>query len=137
MAETPVASTATEASSVGSSLEHRHASWLELFYDLVYVVAVAFLAAGLSRDISLTGFAIFVALFIPVWWSWAGQTIFASRFGRDTTFQRSMMLLQMVGAAAMAIQMIPEAVPHLRRPTRSVGVLSGEAPRGPTLHSGR
>ncbi len=108
MAETPVASTVNDASSTVATAERRHASWLELFYDLIYVVAVAFLAARLGRDISLTGFAIFVALFIPVWWSWAGQTIFASRFGRDTTFQRSLMLLQMVGAAAMAIQ-IPGA----------------------------
>lgn len=108
MAETPVASTVSDASATVATTEHRHASWLELFHDLVYVVAVAFLAARLSLDISLTGFAIFVGLFIPVWWSWAGQTIFASRFGRDTPFQRSMVLLQMVGAAAMAIQ-IPSA----------------------------
>ena len=108
MAETPVASTVIDAPSTVATAERRHASWLELFYDLIYVVAVAFLAARLSRDISLTGFAIFVALFVPVWWSWAGQTIFASRFGRDTPFQRSMVLLQMVGAAAMAIQ-IPTA----------------------------
>ncbi|MFQ5919796.1 MAG: low temperature requirement protein A [Thermoplasmata archaeon] len=108
MTESAAASAATDAPSAVSTLEHRHASWLELFYDLVYVVAVAFLAAGLSQGISLTGFAVFVGLFIPVWWSWAGQTIFASRFGRDTTFQRSLVLLQMVGAAAMAIQ-IPGA----------------------------
>ncbi|MFQ5553166.1 MAG: low temperature requirement protein A, partial [Thermoplasmata archaeon] len=108
MAETPtVPSEGTFPADIATP-DQRHASWLELFYDLVYVVAVAFLAARLSQDISLTGFAIFVGLFIPVWWSWAGQTIFASRFGRDTPFQRAMMLLQMVAAAAMAIQ-IPQA----------------------------
>ncbi|MEE9174087.1 MAG: low temperature requirement protein A [Thermoplasmata archaeon] len=108
MAETPTVESLGDPVANPATIEHRHASWLELFYDLVYVVAVAFLASRLSRDISLTGFAVFAGLFIPVWWSWAGQTIFASRFGRDTPFQRSMMLLQMVGAAAMAIQ-IPAA----------------------------
>ncbi|MFQ6012834.1 MAG: low temperature requirement protein A [Thermoplasmata archaeon] len=108
MAEDPLGEPVAAPVTRGALGEHRHASWLELFYDLVYVVAVAFLAARLSLDISLVGFAVFVGLFIPVWWSWAGQTNFASRFGRDTPFQRGMVLLQMLGAAAMAIQ-IPGA----------------------------
>jgi low temperature requirement protein LtrA len=43
--------------------DERHASWLELFFDLVFVVAVAELAQELARDHSLAGFAIFAGLF--------------------------------------------------------------------------
>lgn len=89
----------------GSPTEARHATWLELFYDLVYVVAVAVLAHQLSDDVSIRGLAVFVGLFTPVWWSWAGYTIFATRFGKDDTFLRGMILLQMLASAAMAVQL--------------------------------
>lgn len=36
------------------SEEHRHATWLELFYDLVFVVAVSQVAHYLSNDVSLS-----------------------------------------------------------------------------------
>ena len=48
--------------------EHRNATWLEHFYDLVYVVAVFQLAHNLSENVSLTGFLGFVVLFLPIWW---------------------------------------------------------------------
>ena len=34
--------------------KERHASWLELFYDLVFAVAIAQLGQILSHDISIT-----------------------------------------------------------------------------------
>ena len=89
----------------GSPTEARHATWLELFYDLVYVVAIAVLAHQLSDDVSIQGLAVFVGLFTPVWWSWAGYTIFATRFGKDDNFLRGMILLQMLASAAMAVQL--------------------------------
>jgi low temperature requirement protein LtrA len=52
--------------------DERHASWLGLFFDLVFVVAVAELAQELARDHSLGGFAIFAGLFLPVFIAWAG-----------------------------------------------------------------
>jgi len=45
----------------------RHATWLELFFDLVMVVAVAELAHVLHDDLSLAGAATYVGLFVPVW----------------------------------------------------------------------
>ncbi len=89
----------------GSPTDQRHATWLELFYDLVYVVAVANLAGQLGRNVSLEGLAVFAGLFLPVWWSWAGHTIFATRFGRDDNLERGLTLLQMLAAAAMAMQL--------------------------------
>jgi Bacterial low temperature requirement A protein (LtrA) len=50
--------------------DERRASWLELFFDLVFVVAVAQLAQELVRDHSLGGFAIFAGLFLPVFIAW-------------------------------------------------------------------
>ena len=39
-------------------MEERHASWLELFFDLVFVVAIAELSLELVRAPSLGGFGI-------------------------------------------------------------------------------
>ena len=47
--------------------EERHASWLELFFGLVFVVAITHLSHVLVLDHSAGGFLRFVALFIPAW----------------------------------------------------------------------
>jgi low temperature requirement protein LtrA len=47
----------------------RRASRLELFFDLCFVVAVGAVAHTLHDKPTITGSALFVALFIPVWWS--------------------------------------------------------------------
>ncbi|MEH1843657.1 MAG: low temperature requirement protein A [Nostoc sp.] len=83
--------------------EERRATWLELFYDLVFVVAVSQLAHNLNEDISLSGLFGFVVLFIPVWWSWIGTTFYANRFDSDDVGHRLLIGIQMLTAAAMAI----------------------------------
>lgn len=83
--------------------EPRHATWLELFYDLVFVVAVSQLAHNLSGDISITGFLGFVVLFIPVWWAWIGATLYANRFDVDDIGHRLLTGIQMLAIAAMAV----------------------------------
>lgn len=79
----------------------RHATWLELFYDLVFVVAVSQLAHNLSKDVSLTGFLSFAALFVPVWWAWIGTTFYANRFDSDDVLRRLLMGLQMLAIASL------------------------------------
>jgi low temperature requirement protein LtrA len=83
--------------------EERHATWLELFYDLVFVVTISQLSHYLLHEISLSNFFGFLFLFIPVWWSWIGTTFFATRFYSDDLGHRLLLLLQMGGAGAMAI----------------------------------
>jgi low temperature requirement protein LtrA len=82
---------------------NRHATWLELFYDLVFAVVIFQLGHNLEEDFSLYGFLGFLALFVPVWWSWTGAAFYASRFDTDDLGHRILVLLQMVGAAAMAV----------------------------------
>jgi low temperature requirement protein LtrA len=85
------------------SKAERRATWLELFYDLVFVVAIAQLAHKLNEDVSLLGFFSFVALFIPVWWSWVGAAFYANRFDTDDIAHRLLTALQMLAVAALAI----------------------------------
>jgi low temperature requirement protein LtrA len=81
----------------------RHATWLELFYDLIFVVVISQLAHNLDLDFSFYGFLSFLALFVPVWWSWTGAAFFATRFDTDDLGHRLQTLLQMIGAAALAV----------------------------------
>ena len=86
----------------------RSASWLELFFDLVFVVAIAQLAISFGGDLSAGGFLRFLLLFVPVWWAWTGYTMYADRFDTDDVGFRAMMLAGMLAVAALAVG-IPEA----------------------------
>jgi low temperature requirement protein LtrA len=88
--------------------DDRRATWLELFFDLVFVVAVAQLSIALSADKSLEGFLIFSGLFVPVWWAWVGYTFYADRFDTDDVVHRVLMLAGMFAVGALA-SVIPEA----------------------------
>jgi low temperature requirement protein LtrA len=88
--------------------DERHATWLELFFDLVFVVAIAQLADGLAADPSLHGFLIFAGLFVAVWWAWVGYTFYADRFDTDDPPHRVLMLVGMFMVAVLA-SVIPEA----------------------------
>jgi len=88
-----------------SGAEDRSATWLELFYDLVFVVAVAALGHRLLVDHSLQGVVVFAALFVPLWWSWASYTFYADRYDTDDLGQRLLAVAQMVAIALMAASM--------------------------------
>jgi low temperature requirement protein LtrA len=82
--------------------ETRHSTWLELFFDLVFVVAVAQLGLELSHDVSAEGFGWFLVYFVPVWWAWMGFTFYANRFDTDDLPYRLLVFLAMLGVAALA-----------------------------------
>jgi low temperature requirement protein LtrA len=81
----------------------RHATWLELFFDLVFVAAIAQVATHLHDDYSLTGVVRFSLLFLLIWWAWLGHTTYSTRFDTDDAVQRGLTGLQMFLAIVMAI----------------------------------
>ena len=88
----------------GTDEKERHATWLELFYDLVLVVAVSQVAHVLSLDHSPKGVAVAMGLFMPVGWVWAGHTVYAARFDTDDLVYRLLTLLQMFAVMGMAVE---------------------------------
>jgi low temperature requirement protein LtrA len=88
--------------------DERHATWLELFFDLVFVVAIAQLADGLAEDPSVHGFLVFAGLFVAVWWAWVGYTFYADRFDTDDPPHRVLMIVGMFTVAVLA-SVIPDA----------------------------
>ena len=80
----------------------RSATWLELFFDLIFVVAIAQLAHNFESDFSLMGLVKLGILFIPVWWCWIGATFYDTRFDNDGLVDRLITLMQMAIAASLA-----------------------------------
>ncbi|HSO25181.1 MAG TPA: low temperature requirement protein A [Methanobacteriaceae archaeon] len=83
--------------------EERHAEWLELLYDLVFVAAISILALNLSADYSFYGLLKSIPLFFVIWWAWVGHTFFLTRFGTDDLLNRFLTMLQMIAVAALAV----------------------------------
>jgi low temperature requirement protein LtrA len=81
----------------------RRVTWLELFFDLVFVAAVAQVGTHLRDDYSVAGLLRFSLLFVLIWWAWLGHTSFSTRFDTDDLVQRGLTWLQMFLVAVMAI----------------------------------
>jgi low temperature requirement protein LtrA len=83
--------------------EERRVTFLELFYDLVYVVIIAELSHALAGNISLAGIGSFVFLFSIVWWAWFNGAMYHDLHGNNDIRTRVFTFLQMLTVAAMAI----------------------------------
>ena len=82
--------------------EERKSTWLELFFDLCFVVAVAALARGLHDEPNLEGMLRFLGLFVPVWWSWMIFTWYATSFDNDDVPYRVTLLVAMLAILGLA-----------------------------------
>jgi low temperature requirement protein LtrA len=91
------------------SYKEHHVTWLENFYDLIVAIIVYQLSRDLNQDVSIYGFLGFVALFIPVCWSWIGVTFYSTRFETDDLIHRLLMLLQIGAAVFMAVS-VPDGL---------------------------
>jgi low temperature requirement protein LtrA len=81
---------------------HRRVTWLELFFDLIFVAAVAEVGGPLARDYSPAGLVRYSFLFVLIWWAWSGHTLYCTRFDHDDAVQRCLILVQCFLAAVMA-----------------------------------
>jgi low temperature requirement protein LtrA len=83
--------------------EERTVTFLELFYDLVYVVVIAELSHGLAGHIGLQGLLEFAMLFVLVWFAWLNGAIYHDLHGNNDIRTRVFTFLQMFTVAAMAV----------------------------------
>jgi len=80
----------------------RRVTWVELFFDLVFVAAVAQVGTPLAEDYTLAGLGRYAFLLAVIWWAWNGYAMYATRFDGDDRLQRSLTLVQMVAVIFMA-----------------------------------
>jgi low temperature requirement protein LtrA len=81
----------------------RHATWLELFFDLVFVISIAEVVHTLEDYRTLADFLGTAGLFVAVWWAWVGYTVYADRFDTDDLLHRVLVLAGMLAVIAMAL----------------------------------
>ncbi|MEM9555620.1 MAG: low temperature requirement protein A [Acidobacteriota bacterium] len=98
---------------------HRHATWLELFFDLVFVAAISVVTHQLAHlhdghlDSRLV--MMFPVAFVPVWWIWSTHTLFANRFDTDGPGHRVATLVLMFLITAMASSLGENLFEHYGR----------------------
>jgi len=78
-------------------------SWLELFFDLVFVSAFDRLSQRLAAHPTLPSFGVYVLIFLALWWAWLGNTNFAARYGNSCRAYRWGTLAQMLALAALTV----------------------------------
>jgi low temperature requirement protein LtrA len=102
---------------------HRQASWLELFFDLAFVVAVAQAATQLEHAFAdghpPSGILSYAVVFAAVWWAWVAFTWFANVFDTDDVPYRVLMFVMIGGSLGLAA-----GVPQMTQLDFRVGVLS-------------
>ncbi|MCB0495657.1 MAG: low temperature requirement protein A [Cyclobacteriaceae bacterium] len=86
-----------------TDFEDRKVSWLELFYDLVYVIAIAKITHHLSEDLSLNNLFVFVYFFVMIFWGWLNGSLYHDLHGTTGIRTRLMTLWQILIVAALVI----------------------------------
>jgi low temperature requirement protein LtrA len=81
----------------------RSVSFLELFYDLVYVVVIAQAARHLAADISLGAAVEFAVVFGLIWLAWINGTLYYELHGREDGRTRTFVFLQMAILVLLAV----------------------------------
>lgn len=86
--------------------QHRAASPLELFFDLVFVVAVSLSSQQLHHMESHghlgAGVGSYLMLFFAIWWAWMNFTWFGTSFAVDDWAYRVTTIVQMAGVLVLA-----------------------------------
>ena len=81
----------------------RTVSFLELFYDLVYVVVIARAAHTLAEHLDWQGVLDFAAVFGLIWIAWINGTLYYDLHGRQDLRTRVFVFFQMLLLALMAV----------------------------------
>jgi low temperature requirement protein LtrA len=87
---------------------HAPVTYLELFFDLVYVFAITQLSHFLLKHLDLAGFFEGIILFLAVWWAWMYTTWAANWADPEKLAVRLMLLVAMLLGMVMAVA-IPDA----------------------------
>ena len=83
----------------------KHVSFVELYLDLVFVLAVGELAHLILDDPRFRMAVITFGLFTALWWTWIGFTVLYNRFGNEDEWLRVLFLTASapIGVAAVAV----------------------------------
>src|SRR5688500_15239626 len=81
----------------------RAVSFLELFYDLMYVAVVSQAAHHLADHVSFRGASEFAVVFALIWFAWVNGSLYLELHGREDGRTRTVVFLQMGVLAVLAL----------------------------------
>ena len=87
----------------GEPIAGRTVSFLELFYDLVYVAVVSEAAHHLADHVSLRSVAEFAVVFVLIWVGWVNGTLYLELHGREDGRTRTVVFVQMGVLVLLAV----------------------------------
>jgi low temperature requirement protein LtrA len=87
----------------GEPITGRSVSFLELFYDLVYVAVVSQAAHHLADHVSPRGVGEFAVVFALIWVGWINGTLYLELHGREDGRTRTVVFLQMGVLVLLAV----------------------------------
>ena len=82
----------------------KRVSWVELYFDLIFVFAVSETTHVMVNDPHWAGFGRALALFIPLWWTWIGFVVLYNRQYEDRISQRLFVLAGTLPCAVAAVE---------------------------------
>jgi len=83
--------------------QERSATWTELFFDLVFVVAVSRTTTILVEDHTAAGITWFLGIMVLVVWSWENFVAYSERFDTDDVVHRLLKAFAMASMAGVAL----------------------------------
>jgi len=101
--------------------KNRHATWLELYFDLIFVVALGTITHLLTHThhghLESGIWWHFILAFIPMWWIWVGHTAYSNRFDADSRSHRIvtlvLMFLILLSSVLLSEQVVTNHVPFV------------------------
>jgi low temperature requirement protein LtrA len=85
----------------------KRVSWVELYLDLVFVLAVGRLAHLIVAAPEMHSVWVALGLFVTLWWTWVGFAVLYNRYGADTLPLRVLFLAGSVPAGVAAVAIDP------------------------------
>lgn len=98
----------------------RRISWLELFYDLVYVIVISRITGYLAKHADWWGLFDYVYLFAMTFWGWYNGSMHHDLHGSPGIRTRFMTLWQMMAAGALAVTLDSPPDRMLERTTAAI-----------------
>lgn len=91
--------------------EGRRATWLELFFDLIFVVGITEVGAWLHQPLDVRTVVLFLLFYGSIYWAWVGHTLYANRFDTDDVPYRLVTFAMMMAAFGMAVPLTHMTIP--------------------------
>lgn len=106
-----------------TQIEERKVSWMELFYDLVYVIVISNITHHLAEHPGTSGLLDYIYFFIMIYWGWLNGSLYHDLHGTEGLRTRLMTLWQMMIVAALVITINTSGKDLLKHATIAIMVM--------------